>query len=124
MNLEICAQPAGDNVAPPKSRPPTDDDLKRLLRFSPDSGAIWLGEHRMVLMDTQALSALRRDLLGSVGPEHTRRLLTRMGYACGRAMPNSRAAAGPTAPPRRCSRWARSCTCSKVQPGSASRAWR
>ena len=83
MNLEICAQPAGDNVAPPKSRPPTDDDLKRLLRFSPDSGAIWLGEHRMVLMDTQALSALRRDLLGSVGPEHTRRLLTRMGYACG-----------------------------------------
>jgi hypothetical protein len=37
----------------------------------------------MVLMDTQALSALRRDLLGSVGPEHTRRLLTRMGYACG-----------------------------------------
>ena len=82
-NLEIRAQPAGDNVAPPKSRPPTDDDLKRLLRFSPESGAIWLGEHRMVLMDTQALSALRRDLLGSVGPEHTRRLLTRMGYACG-----------------------------------------
>ena len=32
---------------------PPNDDLRRLLRFEPDSGAIWLGERRMVLMHTQ-----------------------------------------------------------------------
>jgi DNA-binding NtrC family response regulator len=57
--------------------------LRKLLRFEPDSGAIWLGERRMVLLHTAALSALRRDLITSVGTEHTRRLLTRMGYASG-----------------------------------------
>jgi DNA-binding NtrC family response regulator len=62
---------------------PSDSDLRRLLRFVPDSGAIWLGERRMVLLHTAALSALRQDLISSVGPEHARRLLTRMGYASG-----------------------------------------
>lgn len=62
---------------------PPDSDLRRLLRFEPDSGAIWLGERRMVLMHTAALSALRQDLITSVGTDHTRRLLTRMGYAGG-----------------------------------------
>jgi DNA-binding NtrC family response regulator len=61
---------------------PPDADLRRLLRFEPLSGAIWLGERRMVL-HTAALSALRRDLITSVGTEHTRRLLTRMGFASG-----------------------------------------
>ena len=28
---------------------PPDSDLRRLLRFEPDSGAIWLGDRRMVL---------------------------------------------------------------------------
>ncbi len=67
----------------PKLRYPSDTDLRRLLRFATDSGAIWLGERRMVLLHTEALSALRHDLIASVGPEHTRRLLTRMGYASG-----------------------------------------
>ncbi|MCM2297621.1 sigma-54-dependent Fis family transcriptional regulator [Rhodoferax sp.] len=62
---------------------PPNDDLRRLLRFEPDSGAIWLGDRRMVLMHTAALAALRQDLINSVGPEHARRLLTRMGYASG-----------------------------------------
>ncbi|GAA6142778.1 sigma 54-interacting transcriptional regulator [Hydrogenophaga sp. 5NK40-0174] len=62
---------------------PSDSDLRRLLRFEPDSGAIWLGERRMVLLHTAALAALRQDLIHSVGKEHARRLLTRMGYACG-----------------------------------------
>ena len=62
---------------------PPDADLRRLLRFEPHSGAIWLGERRMVLLHTAALSALRRDLITSVGTDHTRRLLTRMGYASG-----------------------------------------
>jgi len=62
---------------------PPDADLRRLLRFEPHSGAIWLGERRMVLLHTAALSALRSDLITSVGTDHTRRLLTRMGYASG-----------------------------------------
>ena len=62
---------------------PPDRDLRRLLRFEPDSGAIWLGDTRMVLMHTSALTALRQDLINSVGADHARRLLTRMGYASG-----------------------------------------
>ncbi|MDI1246036.1 MAG: sigma-54-dependent Fis family transcriptional regulator [Rhodoferax sp.] len=62
---------------------PPNDDLRRLLRFEPDSGAIWLGDRRMVLMHTMALAELRQDLMTSVGPEHARRILTRMGYASG-----------------------------------------
>ncbi|MGS0756984.1 sigma 54-interacting transcriptional regulator, partial [Roseateles sp. GG27B] len=62
---------------------PPDSDLRGLLRFEPDSGAIWLGDRRMVLMHTNALAALRQDLITSVGPEHARRILTRMGYASG-----------------------------------------
>jgi DNA-binding NtrC family response regulator len=67
----------------PHLKYPPDADLRRLLRFEPGSGTIWLGERRMVLLHTAALSALRQDLISSVGPEHARRLLTRMGYACG-----------------------------------------
>ncbi|MEZ5702283.1 MAG: sigma 54-interacting transcriptional regulator [Burkholderiaceae bacterium] len=37
----------------------------------------------MLLVHTAALSALRQDLITSVGAVHTRRLLTRMGYASG-----------------------------------------
>jgi DNA-binding NtrC family response regulator/predicted hydrocarbon binding protein len=67
----------------PDLKYPSDADLRRLLRFAPDSGAIWLGDRRMVLLHTAALAALRQDLSSSVGPEHARRLLTRMGYASG-----------------------------------------
>ena len=62
---------------------PPDSDLRRLLRFEPDSGAICLGDRRMLLMHTSALAALRQDLVSSVGAEHARRILTRMGYASG-----------------------------------------
>ena len=68
---------------PPHFKYPPDQDLRRLLRFDPDSGAIWLGDTRMVLMHTSALAALRQDLMISVGPDHARRILTRMGYASG-----------------------------------------
>jgi len=67
----------------PKLKYPPDADLRHLLRFTPDSGAIWLGDRRMVLLHTAALAALRQDLIGSVGEQHARRLLTRMGYASG-----------------------------------------
>ena len=67
----------------PNFKYPPDSDLRRLLRFESDSGAIWLGDRRMVLMHTSALAALRQDLMNSVGADHARRILTRMGYASG-----------------------------------------
>ena len=68
---------------PPHFKYPPDKDLRRLLRFEPDSGAIWLGDLRMVLMHTSALASLRQDLISSVGASHAKRILTRMGYASG-----------------------------------------
>ena len=62
---------------------PDSNDLRKLLRFSESDGTIWLAESRMVLMHTAALGALRKELIQSVGREHTRRILTRMGYASG-----------------------------------------
>ncbi|MDO9600580.1 MAG: sigma 54-interacting transcriptional regulator [Azoarcus sp.] len=62
---------------------PESADLRRLLRFSAEDGLIWLGEHRMVLLHTAALSELRKELIGSVGTEQARRILTRMGFASG-----------------------------------------
>jgi DNA-binding NtrC family response regulator len=85
-NVEIrgasAPAPFGDSVTASLTYPP-DADLRRLLRFESDTGSIWLGEARMVLLHTAALSSLRQDLITSVGKEHARRLLTRMGYACG-----------------------------------------
>ncbi|MEX8520989.1 MAG: sigma 54-interacting transcriptional regulator [Leptothrix sp. (in: b-proteobacteria)] len=62
---------------------PPDTDLRRLLHFAPEEGAIWLGDRRMVLLHTASLGALREDLINSIGVEQTRRIFTRMGYASG-----------------------------------------
>ena len=62
---------------------PESNDLRELVRFSEKDGTIWLGENRMILMHTSALGILRKELINSVGKEHARRLLTRMGYASG-----------------------------------------
>ncbi len=62
---------------------PASNDLRELVRFSEKDGTIWLAENRMILMHTSALGTLRKELIGSVGKEHARRLLTRMGYASG-----------------------------------------
>jgi transcriptional regulator with GAF, ATPase, and Fis domain len=65
------------------------------LRF--DQGYIWFGDQRMVLLNTSALAALRKELVDTLGMDRTRGLLTRMGYASGmhdakaarRAMPEA-----------------------------------
>lgn len=53
------------------------------LRFSFQTGQIWLDEERMVLMHSSALSALRKELIDSLGVERARGILTRVGYAAG-----------------------------------------
>jgi DNA-binding NtrC family response regulator len=62
---------------------PQNDDLRRLIRFSAEDGTVWLGESRMLLLHAAAMAGLRRELINSVGPEHARRVLTRMGFASG-----------------------------------------
>ena len=62
---------------------PENNDLRRLVRFSEEDGTIWLAENRMLLLHTAALAGLRKELMSSVGIEHARRILTRMGYASG-----------------------------------------
>ena len=64
-------------------RYPQDRDLRSLVRFCADKGMIWLDEHRMILMHAAALSALRKELIDSLGIDQARRILTRMGYASG-----------------------------------------
>ena len=62
---------------------PESADLRSLLRFAPEDGHIWLGEHRMLLLHAGAMSELRKELIGSVGQQQARRILTRMGFASG-----------------------------------------
>jgi DNA-binding NtrC family response regulator len=62
---------------------PEGSDLRSLLRFLPEEGLIWLGEHRMLLLHVGALAALRKELIASVGKVQARRLLTRMGFVSG-----------------------------------------
>lgn len=62
---------------------PESADLRSLLRFAPEDGYIWLGEHRMLLLHAGAMSELRKELISSVGQQQARRILTRMGFASG-----------------------------------------
>ena len=62
---------------------PPDADLRRLVHFSAGDGRIWLSGQRMLLVHVVALSALRRELMNTLGAAQTRRLLMRAGYASG-----------------------------------------
>lgn len=58
-------------------------DLAARLHFNPTQGRIWLDDSRMILLRTEALGALRQELVESLGVESARGLLTRMGYLSG-----------------------------------------
>ncbi|MFJ4373986.1 sigma 54-interacting transcriptional regulator [Pseudomonas japonica] len=62
---------------------PGISEVASRLRFSFQTGQIWLDEERMVLMHSSALSALRRELVNTLGVQRARGLLTRIGYASG-----------------------------------------
>ncbi|MBK7059756.1 MAG: sigma 54-interacting transcriptional regulator [Rubrivivax sp.] len=59
------------------------DDLRAQVRFCPETGQIWLHEHRMLLVHAEAQGLLRKELIDSLGMDRARGLLTRMGYASG-----------------------------------------
>lgn len=62
---------------------PTVADLSECLFFSPGDGRIWLQDQRMVLLHSEALGSLRRELIDSIGLDKARGLLTRAGYVSG-----------------------------------------
>ena len=59
------------------------EDLRARVHFCPETGQIWLHEHRMLLVHAEAQALLRKELIDSLGMERARGLLTRMGYASG-----------------------------------------
>ena len=62
---------------------PTVADISECLFFSPGDGRIWLQDQRMLLLHTEALAAMRREMIDSLGLERTRGLFTRAGYVSG-----------------------------------------
>lgn len=62
---------------------PGISEISSRLRFSFETGQIWLDEERMVLMHSSALMALRKELINTLGIERTRGVLTRIGYTAG-----------------------------------------
>ncbi len=58
--------------------------LRERLRFLPESGEIWLDEQRLIMVHTEAMGELRRELIESIGRDRARGVLTRMGYGTGR----------------------------------------
>ncbi|RTL49427.1 MAG: sigma-54-dependent Fis family transcriptional regulator [Rhodocyclaceae bacterium] len=62
---------------------PQNEDLRKLVHFSAKDGTIWLAENRMLLLHVMAVAGLRKELINSVGLEHARRIITRMGFASG-----------------------------------------
>ena len=61
----------------------TSSDLRARLHFCAETGQIWLHEHRMLLVHSEAQASLRWELIETLGMERARGLLTRMGYAAG-----------------------------------------
>ena len=62
---------------------PTVADISECLFFSPGDGRIWLQDQRMVLLHTEALGSLRREMVDSLGQKQARGLFTRAGYVSG-----------------------------------------
>jgi len=59
-------------------------DLRSRLRFNSDTGRIWLDEHRMVLMHTRAVGALRKELFDQVGEQKAQAMLWRAAFEGGK----------------------------------------
>lgn len=58
-------------------------DLRARLHFCAETGQIWLHEHRMLLVHSEAQASLRWELIEALGMDRARGLFTRMGYAAG-----------------------------------------
>lgn len=80
---EPCAMGGFDTVGVSQHTHPTVADISECLFFSPGDGRIWLQDQRMILLHSEALGSLRRELIDSIGLDKARGLLTRAGYVSG-----------------------------------------
>lgn len=62
-----------------------EDELQvfGLLEFRPEQGVIFCCNERMLLISASIWGALQKQLLSSLGPEETKRVIKRFGYRCG-----------------------------------------
>lgn len=59
-------------------------NLRSRLKFNIETGQIWLGENRMLLLHAKAMGAVRRELFDTFGARRARGILIRMGFVTGR----------------------------------------
>jgi two-component system, NtrC family, response regulator HydG len=73
----------GDSRLLDEGAAPTFADLAGALQFALGDGRIWLSDERMVMMQTQVLGKLRREVIKAVGIDAARSLFYRTGWAQG-----------------------------------------
>lgn len=63
---------------------PDIGDLKSKIRFDDANGQIWLDEQRMLLLHASSFGRLRVELIESLGIEHAKAILFRLGFSSGK----------------------------------------
>ncbi|MGB0128948.1 MAG: PAS domain S-box protein [Rhodocyclaceae bacterium] len=62
---------------------PEDLDFYSLVDFDPERGAIHFCGRRAILLQTDAMGALRKELVATLGADAAQVILTRYGFSCG-----------------------------------------
>lgn len=73
----------GDSRLLEEGAPPTLADLAGALQFALGDGRIWLNDERMIMMQTQVLGHLRKQLIDSVGIDAAQELFYNTGWMQG-----------------------------------------
>jgi two-component system, NtrC family, response regulator HydG len=73
----------GDSLLLEEGAPPTLSDLAGALQFALGDGRIWLNDERMVLMQTNVLGHLRKQMIEAVGVDAARALFRKTGWLQG-----------------------------------------
>lgn len=60
-----------------------DLDFNSLVDFHPERGVIEFCGHRAILVQTDTMGALHKELVESLGKEIAKVILTRYGFSCG-----------------------------------------
>jgi len=55
-------------------------DLKAMIKFDNETGIIWLGQQRMLLLHSTAFGVLRAELINSFGNKYAKSVLMKMGH--------------------------------------------
>lgn len=67
----------------PQMALPDREDLLQHLRFLPETGKIWLSEHRSLLLDIAAMGSFRKEIINTMGLERAKGFFMRLGFYSG-----------------------------------------